>query len=181
MQNDTVALARELIARCSPTPLDNGCQEILINRLQQAGFAIEKMRCGEVDNLWARRGTRAPLLCFAGHTDVVPTGPVEKWESDPFNPEIRHDRLYGRGAADMKGSLAASCWNGPIRIGMAVPLRCSSLPMKKALRWMERCGWWRRSKRATSRSITASLGSRLAWTRLVIPSRTAGAAPCLER
>lgn len=107
MQNDTVALARELIARCSPTPLDNGCQEILINRLQQAGFAIEKMRCGEVDNLWARRGTRAPLLCFAGHTDVVPTGPLEKWESDPFNPEIRHDRLYGRGAADMKGSLAA--------------------------------------------------------------------------
>ena len=65
------------------------------------------MRCGEVDNLWARRGTRAPLLCFAGHTDVVPTGPLEKWESDPFNPEIRHDRLYGRGAADMKGSLAA--------------------------------------------------------------------------
>jgi succinyl-diaminopimelate desuccinylase len=107
MQNDTVALARELIARCSPTPLDNGCQEILINRLRQAGFAIEKMRCGEVDNLWARRGTRAPLLCFAGHTDVVPTGPLEKWESDPFNPEIRHDRLYGRGAADMKGSLAA--------------------------------------------------------------------------
>lgn len=107
MQNDTIALARELIARCSPTPLDNGCQEILINRLEQAGFAIEKMRCGEVDNLWARRGTRAPLLCFAGHTDVVPTGPLEKWESDPFNPDIRRDRLYGRGAADMKGSLAA--------------------------------------------------------------------------
>jgi len=107
MQKDTVALAQELIARRSPTPLDNGCQDILIKRLQQIGFAIEKRRCGEVDNLWARRGTKAPLLCFAGHTDVVPTGPLEKWESDPFKPEIRDDRLYGRGAADMKGSLAA--------------------------------------------------------------------------
>jgi succinyl-diaminopimelate desuccinylase len=107
MQNETIALARELIARRSSTPHDNGCQDILIERLKKIGFATEKMRCGEVDNLWARRGSRGPLLCFAGHTDVVPTGPLEKWESDPFNPEIRGDRLYGRGAADMKGSLAA--------------------------------------------------------------------------
>jgi succinyl-diaminopimelate desuccinylase len=89
------------------TPFDNGCQDILIGRLKKSGFAIERIRCGEVDNLWARRGTSAPLLCFAGHTDVVPTGPLEKWGSDPFIPAVRDDRLYGRGAADMKGSLAA--------------------------------------------------------------------------
>lgn len=107
MQNDTLALAQTLIACRSLTPFDEGCQEILINRLEKIGFNIERVRCGEVDNLWARRGTSAPLLCFAGHTDVVPTGPVDKWDSDPFKPEIRDGRLYGRGAADMKGSLAA--------------------------------------------------------------------------
>lgn len=107
MQNDTLTLAQELIARRSFTPSDAGCQDILIRRLEKMDFRIEKIRCGEVDNLWARRGTTGPLICFAGHTDVVPTGPLEKWESDPFTPEIRDDRLYGRGAADMKGSLAA--------------------------------------------------------------------------
>jgi succinyl-diaminopimelate desuccinylase len=107
MHNDTLALAQALIACRSLTPFDNGCQEILINRLEKIGFNIERIRCGEVDNLWARRGTSAPLVCFAGHTDVVPTGPLEKWDSDPFKPEIRNDRLYGRGAADMKGSVAA--------------------------------------------------------------------------
>jgi len=107
MLNDTLALAQMLIARRSPTPFDNGCQEILIDRLEKIGFNIERIRCGEVDNLWARRGTGAPLICFAGHTDVVPTGPLEKWESDPFDPVIRNGRLYGRGAADMKGSIAA--------------------------------------------------------------------------
>ncbi|MEO8768392.1 MAG: succinyl-diaminopimelate desuccinylase [Nitrosospira sp.] len=107
MHNDTLALAQALIACRSLTPFDNGCQEILINRLQKIGFDIERIRCGEVDNLWARRGTSAPLVCFAGHTDVVPTGPLEQWDSDPFKPEIRDDRLYGRGAADMKGSIAA--------------------------------------------------------------------------
>ena len=107
MHNDTLALAQALISCRSLTPFDNGCQEILINRLQKIGFNIERIRCGEVDNLWARRGTSAPLVCFAGHTDVVPTGPLEKWDSDPFKPEIRDDRLYGRGAADMKGSVAA--------------------------------------------------------------------------
>jgi succinyl-diaminopimelate desuccinylase len=107
MHNDTLALAQALIACRSLTPFDNGCQEILINRLEKIGFNIERIRRGEVDNLWARRGTSAPLVCFAGHTDVVPTGPLEKWDSDPFKPEIRDDRLYGRGAADMKGSVAA--------------------------------------------------------------------------
>jgi succinyl-diaminopimelate desuccinylase len=107
MLNDTLALAQALIARRSPTPFDNGCQEILIDRLEKIGFNTERIRCGEVDNLWARRGTGAPLICFAGHTDVVPTGPLEKWESDPFDPVTRNGRLYGRGAADMKGSIAA--------------------------------------------------------------------------
>ncbi|MDQ3187183.1 MAG: succinyl-diaminopimelate desuccinylase [Pseudomonadota bacterium] len=107
MHNDTLSLAQALIACRSLTPFDDGCQEILIDRLEKVGFNIERIRCSEVDNLWARRGTSAPLLCFAGHTDVVPTGPVEKWDSDPFKPVIRDGKLYGRGAADMKGSLAA--------------------------------------------------------------------------
>ncbi|MEK6686542.1 MAG: succinyl-diaminopimelate desuccinylase [Pseudomonadota bacterium] len=107
MSNDTLILAQTLIARRSLTPDDAGCQEILINRLEKLGFHIEQMRFGEVDNLWARRGNAAPVLCFAGHTDVVPTGPLEQWDSDPFTPAIQDGRLYGRGAADMKSSLAA--------------------------------------------------------------------------
>jgi succinyl-diaminopimelate desuccinylase len=107
MLNNTLALAQALIACRSLTPFDAGCQEILINRLEKIGFNIERIRCGDVDHLWARRGTGAPLICFAGHTDVVPTGPLEKWNSDPFKPVIREGRLYGRGAADMKGSVAA--------------------------------------------------------------------------
>ena len=87
MHNSTLELAQELIARRSLTPDDAGCQEILIERLEKLGFKIEKMRFGNVDNFWARRGTTAPLICFAGHTDVVPTGPVEKWDSDPFIPD----------------------------------------------------------------------------------------------
>lgn len=107
MAADTLALAKELIARRSLTPDDAGCQEILIARLEKLGFTIEKMRFGNVDNFWARRGGGAPLLCFAGHTDVVPTGPVDKWLSAPFTPTERDGKLYGRGAADMKTSLAA--------------------------------------------------------------------------
>ncbi len=100
-------LARELIARRSVTPEDGGCQQILARRLERAGFRCEPMRFGEVDNLWARRGTGRPLVCFAGHTDVVPTGPLSEWRSDPFTPAIRDGKLYGRGAADMKSSIAA--------------------------------------------------------------------------
>ena len=107
MSNDTLTLAQTLIACRSLTPSDSGCQEILINRLEKLGFHIEQMRFGEVDNFWARRGNTAPVLCFAGHTDVVPTGPLEQWDSDPFTPTIRDGKLYGRGAADMKSSLAA--------------------------------------------------------------------------
>lgn len=107
MTDDTLMLAQTLISRRSLTPHDDGCQDILISHLEKQGFHVEKMRFGEVDNFWARRGTTAPVLCFAGHTDVVPTGPIEHWESDPFIATIRDGRLYGRGAADMKASLAA--------------------------------------------------------------------------
>lgn len=107
MSSATLELARELISRASVTPNDAGCQEILRQRLLRLGFKAEPMRHGEVDNLWARRGSRAPLVCFAGHTDVVPTGPLEQWQSDPFTPTVRDGVLYGRGAADMKSSIAA--------------------------------------------------------------------------
>ncbi|MGV8934414.1 MAG: succinyl-diaminopimelate desuccinylase [Gallionellaceae bacterium] len=103
----TLLLTQQLIARPSLTPLDEGCLHIIGQRLGKIGFMLEKIRCGEVDNLWARRGNSGKLLCFAGHTDVVPTGPVDQWHSDPFTPSIRDGMLYGRGAADMKGSLAA--------------------------------------------------------------------------
>ena len=103
----TTQLALELIGRPSVTPDDGGCQELIAQRLTKLGFAIEPMPFGEVTNLWARRGAAAPLLVFAGHTDVVPTGPLDQWQSPPFAPEIRDGYLYGRGAADMKGSLAA--------------------------------------------------------------------------
>lgn len=103
----TLTLAQMLIARRSLTPNDDGCQEILIHRLADLGFKAEAMNFGEVENLWLRKGTDKPLVCFAGHTDVVPTGPIAQWESDPFTPTVRDGLLYGRGAADMKSSLAA--------------------------------------------------------------------------
>ena len=104
---DTLALARELIARRSITPEDGGCQELLAARLRPLGFRLEPLASGGVTNLWARRGTASPLVCFAGHTDVVPTGPLDRWLSDPFAPTERDGKLFGRGAADMKTSLAA--------------------------------------------------------------------------
>ncbi len=103
----TLELTHDLIARASVTPADEGCQELMASRLSDIGFRVERLRYGNVDNLWARRGDGAPLLCFAGHTDVVPTGPLEEWRSDPFKPAIRDGLLYGRGAADMKSGLAA--------------------------------------------------------------------------
>ncbi len=103
----TLELTRNLISRASVTPSDQGCQEVMIDRLQAAGFTIERLRYGPVDNFWAQRGTGAPLLCFAGHTDVVPTGPLEEWRTDPFQPIVSDGILHGRGAADMKSGLAA--------------------------------------------------------------------------
>src|SRR5690606_26843181 len=105
--SDVLDLARELIARPSVTPDDAGCQPLLAERLRRAGFACEHLRFGEVDNLWATHGEGGPVLVLLGHTDVVPPGPVEAWASDPFVPEVRDGVLYGRGAADMKGSVAA--------------------------------------------------------------------------
>jgi len=105
--SQTLELTQDLLGRRSLTPADGGCQELIAGRLAAAGFAVESLRYGEVDNLWARRGSGAPVFCFAGHTDVVPTGPLEEWHSDPFVPARRGESLYGRGAADMKSGLAA--------------------------------------------------------------------------
>jgi len=111
MTSATLELTKALIARPSVTPDDKGCQQLLIDKLEPLGFKVEHMPFGEgderVDNLWLRKGTEAPLFCFAGHTDVVPTGPVENWDSDPFEATERNGKLYGRGTADMKGSVAA--------------------------------------------------------------------------
>ncbi|CAG2087503.1 succinyl-diaminopimelate desuccinylase [Xanthomonas euroxanthea] len=107
MTSDVLQLTCELIARASVTPDDAGCQVLIAQRLEAAGFTCEHLRLGEVDNLWATHGSGAPVLVLLGHTDVVPPGPREAWTSDPFDPQIRDGVLYGRGTADMKGSVAA--------------------------------------------------------------------------
>ncbi len=104
---DTLQLTQELIARASVSPTDGGCQALMIARLQAIGFEAENLRFGPVDNFWAKRGAGRPVFCFAGHTDVVPSGPLDEWQSDPFQPLIKDGVLYGRGAADMKSGLAA--------------------------------------------------------------------------
>lgn len=103
----TLALTLDLIREASVTPNDANCQNLMIQRLERLDFRVERLRFADVDNFWARRGDQDPVLCFAGHTDVVPTGPEAAWQSPPFEPQIRDGILYGRGAADMKGSLAA--------------------------------------------------------------------------
>ncbi|MFI0400622.1 MAG: succinyl-diaminopimelate desuccinylase [Thiolinea sp.] len=105
--SDTLALTQQLIALPSVTPVDHGCQPLIAERLAPLGFQAEYLNFEDVENLWLRRGTEGPVFCFAGHTDVVPTGPLTAWESAPFQPKIRDGMLYGRGAADMKGSIAA--------------------------------------------------------------------------
>jgi succinyl-diaminopimelate desuccinylase len=105
--SEVVNLTKELVLRHSVTPDDAGCQALIAERLQRAGFECESLRFGAVDNLWARHGSGAPVLVLLGHTDVVPPGPREAWSSDPFVPTVRDGNLYGRGAADMKGSVAA--------------------------------------------------------------------------
>ena len=106
-QSETLELSLQLLRQPSVTPVDHTCQDIMAKRLEKIGFNIENMRFDDVDNLWARKGTEAPVFCFAGHTDVVPTGSLDAWNSDPFAPEIRDGKLYGRGSADMKTALAA--------------------------------------------------------------------------
>lgn len=106
-RSDTLELSLQLLRQPSVTPVDHNCQNIMADRLSAIGFNIENMRFKDVDNLWARRGTSSPVFCFAGHTDVVPTGHLDAWQSDPFLPEIRDGKLYGRGSADMKTALAA--------------------------------------------------------------------------
>ncbi|HEY1898840.1 MAG TPA: succinyl-diaminopimelate desuccinylase [Steroidobacteraceae bacterium] len=103
----TLELTVDLMARASVTPADEGCQAVMVERLAAVGFAVEKLDYGNVANFWARRGSAGPVLCFAGHTDVVPTGPLEEWRTRPFEPTVRDGVLYGRGAADMKSGLAA--------------------------------------------------------------------------
>ena len=94
----TLELTRELISRPSVTPADEGCQDLMAARLDAAGFQVERLRYGSVENLWAKRGT-GPVFCFAGHTDVVPTGPLEEWRTPPFEPTVKDGYLFGRGAA----------------------------------------------------------------------------------
>jgi succinyl-diaminopimelate desuccinylase len=106
-ESETIALAIDLIRRQSVTPEDAGCQALMMSRLKPLGFSGEHLRFEDTDNLWARRGSEGPVLAFAGHTDVVPTGPAKNWVHPPFDPIIKDGFLYGRGAADMKGSLAA--------------------------------------------------------------------------
>lgn len=107
MLSPTLKFTLDLIREPSVTPFDADCQTLMIRRLEAIGFRIERLRFGDVDNFWARRGSEAPVFCFAGHTDVVPTGPAEQWKTPPFEPRIEAGMLTGRGAADMKGSLAA--------------------------------------------------------------------------
>ena len=105
--SQVLELTKDLMARRSVTPADEGCQAVMMERLATLGFKIEPLRFGNVENFWATHGQGGPVFCFAGHTDVVPTGPLEEWRSDPFVPTIRDSILYGRGAADMKSGLAA--------------------------------------------------------------------------
>ncbi len=106
-KSDTLILTEQLIARESVSPTDGGCQALMIARLEAIGFDVENLRFGPVDNFWAKRGRGGPVFCFAGHTDVVPPGPLDQWGNDPFLPLIKDGLLYGRGAADMKSGLAA--------------------------------------------------------------------------
>jgi succinyl-diaminopimelate desuccinylase len=121
----TLALTKALIERASVTPSDGGCHALLAERLEAMGFVVESLPFGDVQNFWARLGTQGPLFAFAGHTDVVPPGPSEHWDSDPFAPQVRDGILYGRGAADMKGSIAAMITACERLVASGRPLRGS--------------------------------------------------------
>lgn len=166
----TLDLSIDLIGRHSVSPDDGGCQEVMAAHLEKIGFTVEHLPFGQVSNLWARRGNGQPLVCFAGHTDVVPPGNAQQWESDPFVPEVRDGYLYGRGAADMKGSLAAmvtACERfvaaNPDHNGSIVPW---SPATRKASRWTAPGELWRPCRPGASRSITvswANLPAAMRW------------------
>ena len=164
MEIDTLELAQKLIARRSVSPDDAGCLDMVIDILAPLGFKCEKISVNGVDNLWARRGTAAPLVCFAGHTDVVPTGPLDRWQSDPFTPTIRDGVLYGRGASDMKTSIAAFVAAIVAFVGEHPDhpgsIGCCSLPTKRGPPSTARCAWSRLWRSAASKWITAWSASR---------------------
>jgi succinyl-diaminopimelate desuccinylase len=145
MKNETLELAKALIRRKSITPADEGCQQLIIDRLVPLGFKAETLKCGDVTNLWIRHGTERPLVVLAGHTDVVPPGPREKWTSDPFEPTIRDGKLFGRGAADMKTSIAAfvtAAERFVPRIGHPAPWAAHHLDQEAQLGGAAPCAWW---------------------------------------
>ena len=152
--SETLELTQNLMARRSVTPADEGCQQVMTERLAALGFTIEPLRFGSVENFWARHGNNGPVLCFAGHTDVVPTGPLEEWRTDPFVPSIRDGVLYGRGAADMKSGLAAmlTATQEFVRAHPRHKARSliSSPATRKGPRSTEPSGWLRRSRRGAS-------------------------------
>ena len=153
-------LTKELITRPSITPDDAGCQQLIAERLRRAGFRCEHLRFGDVDNLWATHGTGAPTLVLLGHTDVVPPGPREAWASDPFVPEIRDGLLYGRGAADMKGSVAAFVI-ALERFVAAHPDHRGTRGLAADLGRGRRCDRWRAPgrRRCSASAVNASTGA----------------------
>ena len=182
--SETLELTKELIRRKSVTPDDAGCQALLAGMLGAAGFEVEHMRFGDVDNFWAiHRGGDGPVACFAGHTDVVPAGPLEKWQSDPFEPVVRDGLLFGRGAADMKSGVAAMVDGGARvrrRDGRPTPARSlsSSRATRKAARWTARGASSSACASAGSASRTASSASPRASRISATPCASAGAVPC---
>ena len=130
LKEEVLALAKDLIRRASVTPDDEGCQLLIAERLKKSGFEVKHLRFGEVENLWAVKG-KGPILCFAGQTDMVPTGPEDEWTSPPFEPTLRDGKLYGRGASDMKGPLAAAIVAAAIESG-ATPEELSASVEKLA-------------------------------------------------
>ena len=139
-KDPTLELTRQLIARPSVTPADSGCQELMGERLARAGFVVENMRFGDVDNLWATRGEQGPLLVFAGHTDVVPPGDMATWQSDPFEATVAGDELIGRGAAAVTTGRRGATW-GHLYL-------CQRYHIVGSRRQLERGGFYTLSERA---------------------------------
>lgn len=180
LMSSTLQLTQELIARQSVSPTDGGCQTLMIERLTASGFTVESLRFGAVDNFWAKRGSGGPVFCFAGHTDVVPSGPLDEWRTDPFQPVIKDGLLYGRGAADMKSGLAAMLTASEEFIGQYPKHRGTIAFLitsdEEGLRWTAPAGSWRccaNARRVSTGAWWANPRARTPW---AIPSRLADAA-----